>query len=165
MKQLESQLVQLDAPILPNQGLAGFLLRTHVRDLQEMFTNLALAEEITFELSRLFEARYRLGGGSVELAVDVRNGRVFRISAYSGYRGLLFGKITVGMTVREAMALVPSLYYDEAEEVVRCKDCEGVSVDVAQVDPLPHLVADMTIHAINVHAVEIDMLTGQDGHW
>lgn len=165
MKQTELSIVRVDAPIIPNHSLGGFTLRNPIRDYQEHFTTLAVAGEMVYKLPRLFEARYQLAHGAIAVACDVRNGKIFRVSAYEGYQGLLFDKIALGMSVREAIALVPELYYDEAEETILCKGCEGVALDVQEIDPPPELVKDLTLHAINVFAPEIMNRRGQDGVW
>jgi hypothetical protein len=163
VKQLEQPSVQLDAPIIPDQGLGGILLRTPVRELQELFVS--SGKSMTFELVSLFEARYRLANGAIEVTVDVRNGKIFKLTARSGYRGLLFDKIGVGTTVREAIACVPALYYDETEEMVLCKGCAGVSLDVPEIDPPSDRAQKMSIDSINVFASEINSLDGQEGMW
>jgi hypothetical protein len=163
MKQLEQICIQLDAPIVPDQGLGGVLLRTRVREIQDILV--FPGKNAKFRLVSLFEARYSLADGAIEIAVDVRNSKIFKLMARSGYQGLLFDKIRVGLTVREAMALVPALYYDETEEMILCKGYPGVSLDVLEVDPSPERVPDMTIDSINVFASEIAALDGQEGAW
>ncbi|MBC6424331.1 MAG: hypothetical protein GDA43_24885 [Hormoscilla sp. SP5CHS1] len=73
---------QLDAPIVPDRRLGGFDLRTPIRDLSDFLCGLGSWREGFCELVSPFEARYRLGKGEIELAVDVRNGKVFKIAAY-----------------------------------------------------------------------------------
>ena len=97
--------------------------------------------------------------------MDVRNGKVFRITASQGYRGTLFGAITIGMKVSEAATSEPLLFYDEAEELIRCKGIEGLSIDIPAIDPALELVPDMVISAISVYASEAMTLQGQSGDW
>lgn len=95
--------LQLDAPIIPSYSLGGFLLKTPICELTDILVGLGLWMEGCYELVSLFEARYRLGKDEVELAVDVRNGKLFKLTAYSGYRGRLFEKIAIAMRVQEAV--------------------------------------------------------------
>lgn len=157
--------VDLDAPIIPNSSLGGLKLRMRVIDIQDTLIALGSTREGSVELGSPFDARYHFGEGEVTVAVDVRNGKVFMLCASLGYRGLLFGKIFVGMKVRDAMALEPHLYYDEAEEVILCKRVPGLSIDIPEIDPLPESVPEMTISAINVFAEETRSLEGQEGRW
>ena len=87
------------------------------------------------------------------------------LSACNGYRGSLFGKIFVGMKVKDALEAEPRLYYDEAEEMILCMGCEGLSLDISEIDPPIDIVSEMTISAINVYAVETRTLQGQGGEW
>ena len=150
--------LQVNAPILPNEGLGGLKLRIPVTEIQDRLLAAFIAslpKNDWHALAGLFEARYRLG--PVEIAIDVRNGKIFRLSAYEGYRGRLFGKISVGMKVSDAIALDPRLYYDEAEELLLVRGCVGVSLDVPEVDPDPAAVPAYPIVAISVYAEEVSL--------
>ena len=153
-----------NAEILPNEGLGGLKLRMNVSEL-ERIEGFALLKPDAYQLVSLFEARYRLGGGEIEAAVDVRNGKVFKLSAGFGYLGKLFGKIFVGMPMKEAFKLEPNLFYDEVEEVVRCKEVSGLAIDIPEIDPPVELVPHLSIYTISVFADEILTLSGQAGNW
>ena len=105
------------APILPNVGLGGLVLRTRLVDIADQVMRIEYFRRP--ELAVLvppFEVRYTFGNGEIEVGVDARNGKIFKLIACAGYQGLLFDKIRVGMPVREAYDLAPGLYYNEAEE-------------------------------------------------
>lgn len=157
--------LHLGADILPNQGLGGLTLRSNIRDFENLLSGLGVWQEGSFKLVSPFEARYTFGNGAIEVAVDVRNGKVFKLTAYAGYQGRLFNKITVGMSVQHAMKLEPRLFYDEAEEVIFCKDVQGLVIDIPEIDPPPNLVQKMTIYAISVYAEEIMTGPGLKGEW
>lgn len=157
--------LQFDAAIVPNHGLGGLMLRSNIRDFEPLLTGIGAWKEGSLYLASPFEARYRLGKGEVEIAVDVRNGKIFKLIAGAGYKGKLFDKITVGMRVRDALEVEPRLFYDEAEEAILCRDVQGVTVDVPEIDPPLNLVPEMNIHSISVFANEILTLQGQQGTW
>ena len=150
--------VDLERAIVPGSGLGGFALRSHITELEELVARIGCSQPGTFRLATAYEAVYSLGKGEVEIAVDVRNGKVFKLIALPGYRGRLFGQIRVGMLVREAMALDQRFYYDEVEELILCRGVPGVAMDVEAVDPPPSLVPPMPISAISVFIPEIDEL-------
>ncbi len=127
--------LQLGAEIVPNQGLGGLSLGLNIGELEDLLFGLGTWKEGSFKLASPFEARYRLGRGEIEVAVDVRNGKVFKLTVYAGYQGKLFNEIIVGMTVRQAMQVEPRLFYDEAEESIFCEGVSGLSLDVPEVDP------------------------------
>lgn len=157
--------LELNAPIVPNQGLGGLTLRTSVIEIQDLFIGLGVTKPGSFEMVVPFEAMYHFGKGEINAAVDIRNGKIYRLAACAGYKGFLFGKIFVGMKVKDAIALEPNLYYDEAEEVILCKGAQGLAIDVAESDPPPELVPEMAIYAINVFAEETRTMQGQEGRW
>jgi hypothetical protein len=156
--------VQIDAPIVPNEGLGGLKLRSKIADIQDLLMGLGLYKSGSFELVAPFEARYRLGNGEVEVGVDVRNGKIFKLIAGPGYQGQM-GGIAVGMRMGDAMKQEPCLRYDEAEESVLLAGCPGVVLDVSEIDPLPESVPALPISAISVYAVEALQGGGQRGDW
>jgi hypothetical protein len=153
------------ADIIPNQGLGGLQLRIPVRAIQELLDSLGVLREGSYQLVAPFEARYRLAGGAVEVAVDIRNGKVFKLIAHAGYKGALFGRVTVGMRVRDAIAVEPRLYYNPAEEFICCEGVSGLAIDLPVIDPLPREVPELIISSIAVYASEIATLQGQEGDW
>lgn len=157
--------IDLDAEIVPDDGLGGLRLRTRLCDLQDLLNGLGQTRRGSYELVTPFEARYRLLDGEIEAAVDFRNGKIFKLIACSGYRGRLFGRIAVGMPVREAMLLEPRLYYSEPEELILCRGVEGLAIDVPETDPPPDLVPDLAIEAISVYAREVSTAAGAEGRW
>ncbi len=155
----------LNAPILPDQEIGGITLRTRLTEIQQHLTGLGLYQQGRYALVSPFEARYTLGRGEVELAVDVRNGKLFKIIAKEGYAGLLFGSIHVNMVVRDAMRHTPALFYNEPEAVIMCQGIAGVAINVSEDDPDPDTVYDMPIDAISVYIAELDTSAGQLGTW
>ncbi len=157
--------LQIDAEIIPATSLGGFTLGTPVRDIQELITGLGVWKAGSYQLVLPFEARYTFGEGTIALSVDVRNGKIFKIIAGVGYKGLLFNKIAPGILVGQAMQLEPRLYYSEAEEVILCKGISGLTLNVAEIDPPAHLVPNLAISAISVIAEEAFTASGQAGYW
>jgi hypothetical protein len=156
----------LDESIMPSEGLGGLRLRTHITALDDLLERVYIGKltgDRWYELVNLYEARYDLG--AVQVGVDVRNGKIFKLTASEGYNGLLFGKIWVGMSVTEAMAAEPLLYYDEVEEGLYVRDCPGVVLDIAEIDPRPDEVASYPIVGISVFAPEIWETTATNITW
>lgn len=156
--------LDLNAEIVPDVGLGGLKLRTHLSELENI-KEFPWFRPDSYCLVSPFEARYRFSDGKIAAAVDVRNGKVFKLIAYRGYLGKLLGQICVGMSVREAMKIEPRLFYDEAEEVIACKDVPGLTIDIPEIDPPIELVPDLFIHAISVFVTEIRTVSGQEGNW
>jgi hypothetical protein len=157
--------LDLHAPIVPGRGLGGLELRARILDLQPYFLGLGVTRQGAYALISPFDASYRLGCSAVEVVVDVRNGKVSRLTAHGGYRGRVLGDVAVGDNLGAALARHPHLFYDEGEALVLSRDVEGLSMDVEADDPPPGAVAGMAIHAISVYAPEIMTTAGQEGRW
>jgi hypothetical protein len=155
----------LFAPILPNEGLGGLKLRSHISALSEMLVGLGVSRPGTYKLASPFEARYSFGDGSVQCAVDVRNGKVFKLIASRNYKGRFRERLHVGMVVEEAISLEPGLFYDEAEEHIFCRGVEGIVFDLPVDDPYPSEVPSLVISSIAVYATEAFTAGGQEGNW
>ena len=157
--------VDLEAPIVPDEGLGGLLLRRPLTDYWHLLPLPHGSKRAENFLASEIEARYRVASGAIDICVDVRNGRVFKLLARPGYRGVLFGRITVGMSVAEAMRLDARLHYDEREECILCRGVRGLSLDVPEIDPPPHLVPGMSVASINVYVHEVDTPDFARGAW
>jgi hypothetical protein len=157
--------IDLFAPIKPNRGLGGLQLRSHISGLSELLVGLGVSRPGTYELTRPFEATYSFGDGGVRCAVDVRNGKVFKLIATKDYKGKFGDRVHVGMTVKDAIAVEPRLFYSEAEECIFCKGVEGIVFDLPLEDPDPSEVPSLVITSIAVYAIEAFTATGQNGNW
>ncbi|HEX8218696.1 MAG TPA: hypothetical protein VF914_05725 [Chloroflexia bacterium] len=157
--------LSLVAPIIPNEGLGGLRLRTEIRQIQDLILKQSLTRRDMYRLAGPFVAEYKLGEGEIQVSVDVRDGRIYQLTAGEGYKGGLFSNIFVGMAVTEAMRIQPGLFYDEAESLIRYKGVGGLAIDLPEDDLPPALVPQMHIHSISVYAVEIETFAGQDGDW
>ena len=164
--------LKIDEPIIPNFGLGGLRIRTPLIEIQKSVSEGSIFGAVRYEMASVFEARYYVADGAVAIGVDIRNGKVFRLSAMAGYTGLLFGKVAVGMRVADAFALVPGLYHNEADGVIYCRDPDregadipGLAIDVGEDDPIPRLVPSMNIHAISVFIAELFSEEGLTGTW
>lgn len=155
----------LHAPIIPNVGLGGFQLRAPLIDFQDTLMKCLSYEPPSFSLNTPFEACYQFENGSIEVWVDVRNGKVFKITAKNGYQGQLFEGVMVGLNAGEGMKRHPALFYDESEELILCKSVRGVSLDISETDPPPDLVPALSISAISTYIQEIDTLPALEGKW
>lgn len=165
MTRKSPNLFNLHADIIPNEGLSGLKLREHISILDRAILNLECSSMGEYKLVKPYEAEYSFSEGQVKVGVDIRNGRIFKLIAAEGYKGKLFNKIYVGMTVKQLFELDSRFYYDEAKEAIFCKGIEGLLLDVQEIDPLPSKVVDMKINAISVYAKEIDTPKGQAGDW
>ncbi len=155
--------LQLDAPIRPAQGLGGIVIGAPISGIATLLQRSRLQGILDARVVNLFDASYSLP--AVEIGVDIRNGKIYRITAKSGYAGTLFGSIRVGMNAGHAMLLVPSLYYDEPREVLLCAGVQGVALELSAIDPDPTDVPGLAITGVSVFTPDVETPLGQMGHW
>jgi len=79
--------LQSEAKIIPNIGLGGLKLRAKITDIQELLTGLGVSKKGSFRIISPFEVAYSFAEGEVEATVDIRNGKIFRLTAQKGYAG------------------------------------------------------------------------------
>lgn len=166
----QSKKYQLDieSPIVPSEGLGGLLLGSSLLDsnLQDMIYDYTIIKGGTFSMRSPFVAHYLLVDSLIGIRVDVRNGKIFQLTAYKGYKGKLLNLISPDMPVFEIKELVPSLYYDEFNEQFAFRDFPGVSFDLPE-EPFSNFqpTLDMKITAINIFDTRIDTPQGMQGFW
>lgn len=159
------RLVDLNAPIEPARSAAGIHLGTHVSELDDLLGPLQAQFPHPFSLATVYEARYSFERGAVVLAFDVRNGRLFRITVGTGYKGSLFDRIRIGMTFRAAKQQDKRLEFSSAEAGVEVRGCEGVFLEFPDDEVLDAEQENPPISFISVFVPQILTLQGQDGNW
>lgn len=152
-------------PIIPAHGLGGVLLRRHISEYDSKIAGLGIWKPGHYRLVSPYEARYRIEEDFIEIAVDVRNGKVFKVTALPGYKGDLFGQIAIGMPVAAVIDADSRVYYDEASALILMNGVPGVCLDVPVDDPLPEEVIGLEVSAISVFVPEIETAAGNAGNW
>jgi hypothetical protein len=142
--------IDIGAPIVPGESLGAIHLGTNVREVRDPLFEASLPEAGAYTLLTPFQAWYRLAGERVGMHVDVRTGTIFKLSAYQGYTGTLFGRVSVGMTAREAMAADSRLYYDPGNDLVLCEHVGGIELELSVDDPDPREVPSLPIVGISI---------------
>lgn len=161
-----------EADIIPDNSLGGIKLRLNINDIENKLKPIS-TEEYNSEIVNLsppiinpnFTSDYFIDDLPIRISIDNRNNKIFRVTAYEGYKGKLFGEIFVGMIVENALIAYPDLYYNEGEEVILCKGKDGLSIALPIDDPLPNELPPLHIYAISVFASETYSLKGFEGNW
>ena len=119
--------LDLDAPIVPFQGLGGIKLYSTREDLKEL-----LERQDGTVIRENWGAwwHYEIKGCFC-LFFHKRNNKLWKIITEPEYRGKLFGKIGTETSSEDLLKLDPSFVYDDFEEVYESKkgifiqdDCE-----------------------------------------
>lgn len=142
--------ILIDAPIRPGASIAGIELGSRIADVSDPLFSVSIPDKTRYELLMPYQAWYRLANGLVGVFADVRTGIVFKLSAYPGYTGKLFGKIIPGMALSDVIAADPRFYYDEGHDLVLCKGIGGLELELSQDDPAPDDLLQLPVIAITV---------------
>lgn len=129
-------MVNSDAPIIPWKEVGGIKLYSTIRELRNII-------EDTDNKGRLLNniwARYEIDN-KMYLFFSLVNGKLFKITALSNYKGKLFDKICVGMTESELLEVEPSFIYDDFEEVYESE--KGVFLET---DPQTKRITNISVY-------------------
>lgn len=159
-------MISLIAPILPNESLGNIVLRENIKVLLQTFKfeNIVYLSERENIYSKTVTI-YKIFNDAINIAVDNRNSKIFRISASKGYEAKLFDKIMIGDTLFDVIEKEKSFYYSERDDVVLSKKFPGVSLDLEISDFLFSDIKNPKIEYISVYAVESMTVQGQMGNW
>ena len=124
----------LNAPIIPNQSAGGFQIGKHISqyaaDIQQFFYKSSEGTDISARLYSKFRIQYRWEE-NILLDFDIITGQLLLIGVLSNYKGQLLGKISLGMTIKEALIIEPNLYYDDFEAGYFLDDENGKQLGIS----------------------------------
>lgn len=143
-------MLDVNAPIVPWKEMGGIGLYSNIRELIPLITN----DSISTKVLGKFLIKYEIGS-KVDLWFNVINGKLFKITALSSYKGSLFEDIVIGMHIKEVLNIEPSFIYDEFEEVY-CSN-KGIYIETNPIDD--------TVLWISVFIKEIDYENFELGVW
>ena len=126
--------LNLKAPLVPGQSAGGFVIGTHLAlyaaDIQQFVHTSKEGEDISTYLYSKFYIQYRWAD-NILVSFNLVSGQLTSIGVLSNYKGLLWNKIGIGMTIKRALELEPNLYYDEIEEGYYINDSSGTQLGLA----------------------------------
>lgn len=143
-------MIDINEPIIPYQGIGGVKLYSTIKELKPVLENRKVKAQI---LNNLW-IRYEIDN-SLYLFFNLVNGKLFKITTLSGYKGLLWAKIGVGMKIQDFLKIEPSFKYDDFEEVY--ESSKGVFIETDAVED--------TAIWISVYVKEMDEPNFNDGNW
>ena len=106
-------MVDINAPIIPWDGMGGIKLYSTIKELREILEN---DEDVSVVVYHNIWAKYTIKG-IMELFFHLGNGKLFKIVTLEGYKGKLFDKIGVKTLEHQLLEIEPSFIYDDFEEV------------------------------------------------
>jgi hypothetical protein len=145
-----NKLINLNAPIIPWEGMGGIKLYSHISQFYDTLDNLKESDVLIVK----FLIRCQIEN-SVYLWFNLMNGKLFKITALKDYKGKLFDNIHIGMHIDDVLKIEPSFVYDDFEEVY-CSP-KGIFIET---DPEKN-----TVLWISVYVKEVDNEDFERGNW
>lgn len=143
-------MINIDAAILPWEGIGGIKLYSHIKNLK----NVIISEKATSFLYDRFLVRYEIQD-TLYLFFNIINGKLFKITALKDYRGKTVNGICIGQKITDALLLDNSFEYDDFEEVYVSPN--GIFIET---DPLTE-----RIQWISVFVKELETEIFDDAMW
>lgn len=143
--------IDINAPIIPFEGLGGIKLYSTKNELKEI---LAFDDIISKDLWDGIATEYNIQN-NISLQFLSQNNKLFKIVALPQYQGKVFGKIGIGMTEEELLEAEPSFVYDDFEEV--WVSDKGIFIEM---DPETNKVM-----WISVYIPELETEDFEKGNW
>lgn len=142
--------LDINAPIIPFEGLGGIKLYSKIDDLRELLT----LDDTTCYIGTN-QIHYTIQG-KIGLVFHSKNGKLMIISAEPGYKGKLFGKIGLGMLEEDFLKLCPNFIYEDFEEIwIDDKNCVSIVTDAGTGE----------IIQINLFVPESKLIDFDEGNW
>jgi hypothetical protein len=104
------KIIDLNAPIIPHEGLGGIKLYSHINDVYKEFINKQDVKFLDYGKCSKIEIGFQ---NYISLGFCKANGKLYAISARKDYKGLLWDRVYVGMPLKELLAIEPSFKFDE----------------------------------------------------
>lgn len=144
-------MIDINAPIVPWEGMAGIKLYSTIEQLKDI----VMDRDVKAILLNNHWIRYEVKD-TIYLFFDIINGKLFKITTLSNYKGLLWDKIHIGMPAEEFIKVEPSLVYDDFEEVY-ASEGKGVYIETD--------VETNSAQWISVFVKEINNDDFEDANW
>ena len=130
-------MIDVNAPIIPFQGMGGIKLYSTIKELRGILEN---KDEVSTVVYHNMWIKYKIAD-TLELFFHLANGKLFKITTLEGYKGKLFGKITVKTLECDLLELEPSFTYEDFEEVFESE--KGVFLET---DPISTETTWITVY-------------------
>ena len=142
--------IDINAPIVPYQGLGGIKLYSTKDELKDILSLPDVSSRILFNTRIQYDIQNK-----VSLTFLLANNKLFKVIALPQYQGKVFDQIKIGMTEEELLEAEPSFVYDDFEEVWISD--KGIFIEM---DPETNRVM-----WISVFIPELDTEDFEKGNW
>jgi hypothetical protein len=148
-------LKNLNEPIVPGKSMGEFRLREHIVRYIDIIEEYGFISDKMNGRNCYFEY-WKMGGpfcilyeieNTLQLTFNVCNGKLMKILGMWNYKGLLFEKIGIGMSIEEAMKLELRIYYDDDEEEYYIEGVKGIVIATTRDKNLTEIVDRIGVYS------------------
>jgi len=152
---------------ITESSIGGFRLSEHINTYWDVVVKTYnRSEKNPNQLELYHTVCYTFEDLQVQLAVDVRTGIIYRITALSGYQGTFLGSIGIGTAILDVLAMDLGFEYRDAEDAFQTTLYRGVWLEQNIGDPLPEDYPDLKIESITISDRDyIDLAEGHKPGW
>lgn len=142
--------VDINAPIIPYEGLGGIKLYSTREELKDILVSECI------EYNKKYGSIQCTLKNNVSLVFNEKNQKLRLISAEVGYKGKLYEKIGLGMLEKEFFKLCPNFVFEDFEELwIDYQNCISIVTDAESSE----------IIQINLFIPESELGSFEEGNW
>lgn len=142
--------MNLNADIIPSVSLGGFVIGRPISEYLDYLEKYYLLNKLDYFQTDIYSVQYIVTNVPVEVYVDIRDGRIYKISAVKGYKGKYADLIKVGMSAQKILELGKHFYYDECDQGIFSNEIDGIVFELNDEDPYYEEIESLNIEAITV---------------
>lgn len=153
-------MISNDMPIIPFKEMGGIKLYSTILDLKIQIDKIDAERkkgdpyylikksdvDVTYDFKTVYETQY------LYLFYNLLNGKLYKITTKKGYKGTWLDKIYIGMPIKEALAQMPLVKYDDMEEIYYSEEA-GIFIE-----------NDAEVTFLSIYVKEMDTLDVHDFH-
>lgn len=126
--------IDFDSPIIPGQGIGDIKLLENAFSLRQLIlSNTCSGQNIdwTFTTEKQFPDWLTLNYKNIILiGVNIYTGKIISLTVREGFKGKIFGEISIGSYVKDLFKLDNDFYYDEGDDYVLHKTNFDIRFDI-----------------------------------
>ncbi len=126
--------IDFNSPIIPGHGIGDIKLLDNAFSLRRLILSNTLSEnniDWTFTTQTQFPDWLTLNYKNILLVgVNIYTGKIVSVTVRIGYKGKIFGQISIGSYVKDLFKLDKDFYYDEGDEFVLHKTNFDIRFDI-----------------------------------
>ena len=146
--------IDIYADIVPGKSLGGFDISESVVKYWSLLDFYSSLGKLGCSQTSISTVRYSFSGAPVELSVDIRTGKIYKISALVGYVGSFLKKIKVGDSINKVLDQDLGFRYEDFDMAFFSSVYPGIVLEPDIYDPLPEDMPKLNIEAITI--IDID---------